>query len=288
MKWVRGLGIVFLIVLVVFTVHIYTRTADGIGNFRTDLEFAARTDVRADGTVDIYNVRDFMYASGTVLSKNWIATTTVRSDEIVRAWFFVEPFPLSPLFAHTFVSFEFTDGSALAFSIEARIEEGDHYSITRGMLNEYEIALQWGYERDFLARRVLFLDNDVHMYPLAIGSTSAKQLFVALAKETQRVYESPRFYHTLFENCTNLIASVVNSHAPQTLPFDFAWHLTGNADRYLVTHNFIQIPSENTFESYREQVNLQNFRTIIEQNATSSYSDFSAQLRMGFTQISEK
>ena len=67
-----------------------------------------------------------------------------------RLWFAVEPFnPKVKAIAHTFLSFEFED-DFLALSVEARTEEGQKFSILRGLIGAFEILYSFGDERDFI------------------------------------------------------------------------------------------------------------------------------------------
>lgn len=270
------IGVLALVLIILF-VLIYTRRADNIGVWREDLERTARTEIREDGTVTLRNVRDYTYGLGTTTSRSWF-DVTIDSKDIVRAWFYLEPFPAWDQVGHTFVSFELSDGTAYAFSIEAKIEEGDKYSALRGMFNEYELALQWGYERDFVSRRVLKLETNLYRYPLQLTAQEAQALFVALAIETEQVATQPRFYNTLIENCTNIFAQVVNNWVPNTLTPDIAWYLTGRSDAYLIKQNYIE-SGDQSLDQLRQKHNLANYKSEILMAATSSPAEFTGQLK---------
>lgn len=198
----------------------------------------AETEV-SRGSVLIRNVRDFTYGDKTVASRAWIDAVSVSPGDIARVWFVLEPFAEWEAVGHTFLTFEFKDGSAYSFSVEARKEEGESYSAFWGLFRQYELAYTWGTERDFVSRRLLLLDHPVRMYPLAVDDAVAQSLFVALAEETQKLADSPRFYHTLSANCTNVLAEVANGLAKDALPYDLSWNLPGLSDEYLMREQFI-------------------------------------------------
>lgn len=264
-----------LIAIVVALALIYTRRADNIGLWREDLEMTARASV-SDNIVTLKNVRDYTYTLGTVNTRAWF-DTSINTKEIVRAWFYLEPFPAWDQVGHTFLSFELADGTAYAFSVEAKIEQGDTYSALRGLFNEYELALQWGLERDFVSRRILLLETNLYRYPLKLTSEEAQALFVALALETEAVATTPRFYNTLTENCTNILSEIVNSWQPGTLPLDLSWFLTGRSDEYLLKEGFLEVPT-NDILLLRDASNLAQHKDEVLRLATSTPSDFTQYL----------
>jgi len=195
----------------------------------------------ADGTmITLYNVRDWTYNEEQVLSDTW-SDVTVDSTKITRTWFLIEPFSAIEAIGHTFLSFEFEDGTVLSFSVEAKREQGEEYSALKGQFREYELSYQWGTERDFVTRRLIYLDHPLRLYPLTLSQEDSQALFRSLAEETTALAEHPRFYNTLTANCTNVLAKIVNTHYPGTLPYDISWNLTGYADRYLMKEGLIEM-----------------------------------------------
>ena len=275
---IKSLSWILAIVVIVLLFITYTKKADNIGNWREDLQKTARTNVRADNTVELFNLRDYTYSLGTTTSRTWIATTTVYVDDIESATFYLEPFPYWSQVGHTFLSFTLSDGTSLAFSIEAKIEQGDTYSALRGLFNDYELALQWGFERDFVSRRILQLETNLYRYPLDISKEEAGALFVAMALETERVAQHPRFYNTLTENCTNILSQTVNSWVPNTLLPDIAWVLTGQSDAYLMREEFIDTKGL-TLDEMRERANLAHLRKEILDIRDLPPQEFSRTLR---------
>lgn len=201
-----------------------------------DTEFA-RTAVampRGDGTVALRNVRDFTYGDGALLTEGWIDEIAVNPRDIVRMWFILEPFAEWKAVGHTFLSFELKDGSAYAFSIEARREKGERYSAFGGLFRNYELTYSWGTERDFITRRLLYLKHPVRMYPLAVAPERAQGLFKSLLQKTNELAIAPRFYNTLTANCTNMLAKLVNQAGPGSVPYDLSWYLPGYSDLFLM------------------------------------------------------
>ena len=229
----------------------------------------------ATSSVTIRNVRDWTYTN-TVLSQDWI-DVTVDPNTVTSAWFIVEPFGGNEAMGHTFLSFEFADNTFLSFSVQARQETNEDYSAFEGAVNEYELAYQWGTERDFIARRLLFLKHDIRLYQLDISSDDAQRLFRAVLEETNTLANEPRFYNTFTANCTNLLAKSVNKHYPHRLPYDISWNLTGYSDFYLMDQGLIE--NSNGHEAARTAADLTPYRELINTVATTSPKEFSATIR---------
>jgi len=193
-----------------------------------------------EGIMTIRNVRDWTYHASGPITKEWV-DVTVDPTEVKRVWFVIVPFSKWKAVGHTFLSFEFNDGTTLAFSVEARREADEAYSWFDGMLRRYELTYQWGTERDFIARRLVQQGHPVRMYPLTLPEGAGAALLRTLADETNALAATPRFYNTLVANCTNLLAKAVNQSFPGTLPRHYAWLLTGYSDTYLMREEFIEI-----------------------------------------------
>ncbi|HYE23510.1 MAG TPA: DUF4105 domain-containing protein [Candidatus Paceibacterota bacterium] len=226
--------------------------------------------------ITIFNVRDWTYGTSTPRSTTW-STATINPKEIVRVWFLIEPFSDWEAVGHTFLSFELADGRVYSFSVEARRETHETYSAIKGAFREYELSYQWGTERDFITRRLLFLDHPLRLYPLDLDPAASQTLFRSLIAETNKLAEEPRFYNTLSANCTNVLAKIVNRYYPGTLPLHHAWYLTGYADQYLMEVGLI--PTKGSVEDTMAAHDITKHKAELEALATSPAQDFSAYLR---------
>lgn len=228
-----------LILLIIGGWYFYFQTPS---TERVWIEEQSRTstvEINEDSVI-IQNVRDWTYDTSGPLSKEWIDMEIDPSD-IKQVWFLIEPFGGWKAVGHTFLSFELENGETVSFSIEARRERGETYQAILGAVGAYGLTYQWGTERDFITRRLVYLDHSVRMYPLTLPEGGAEALFRSLAEETNELAEKPRLYNTLTANCTSLLADMVNEHYPKTLPRHYSWNLTGYADTYLMREGFIEI-----------------------------------------------
>jgi hypothetical protein len=266
---VRAVALIVLAGVLIGVAGFVMKTPSGNRVWAPELAKTATADVDVHGLVHLHNVRDWTYATGTIQSVEWNDEVVLNPEAITRAWFVFEPFPSLPVAGHTYLTFEFADGTAYSFSIEARKEASESYSALKGLFREYELAYTWGTERDFLSRRLLYLGHPVHMYPLAADKVAAKTLFLSVVDETNKLAAAPRFYSTLTANCTNLLAEIANKSVPGSVPYDIAWNLPGFSEKFL---RRIQLIPEGNY-------NLDPYRNDVQAFADKSPREFSQALR---------
>lgn len=230
---------VFLTILVILGYNYVTLEAKLDRPWVEEQSKTATAEI-ADDEIVIRNVRDWTYDATGPLSKDWV-DLSINPSEVKRVWFIVAPFDSWKGIGHTFLSFEFNDGGTIAFSIEARREEGEKYEALAGAFRAYDLAYMWGTERDFITRRLVFQNQPLRMYPLSLPNGGEEALLRSLAEETNGLAAKPRFYNTLTANCTSLLASIVNTYYPGTLPRHYSWILTGYSDTYLMREGFIDL-----------------------------------------------
>lgn len=239
--WARRSLWVVLVALLFFAVTVFLKEPRADRDWMPDYDRVATTET-SGGEVTIRNVRDWTYSIEGPTSHAW-RDVTVDPKTLTRAWFAIEPFSDYSWLAHTFLSFEFDDGETLTFSIEAKKEVGESYALWPALTNEFELIYLWSTERDSLGQVVVGLNRAARLYPLEISSEQARKVFAALLSATNKLAREPRFYNALTENCTNILASIVNDIKPGTLPWSLSWYATGWADTYLMKHGFIRLSS---------------------------------------------
>lgn len=191
-------------------------------------------------------VMDWSYTADGPAQK----TTTsfaAKLSEVKNIWFMVEPQPGQPYAAHTLLLFEFPDDRIIGLTVEARLEKDEEYDALQGMLNKYELAYMWNTAKEVLERRAVFLDKDIYIYPLTL-STEQKQAFLrGLLERSIDVQTRPRFYNTLFSNCTNELAKAAK------LSWHPSWILTGYSPQRLYDLKMIPGP---TFKAARQLADI--------------------------------
>ncbi|WP_136439854.1 DUF4105 domain-containing protein [Pacificoceanicola onchidii] len=194
----------------------------------------------------ITNIRDWDYArDGSVNTEAWI-TAEIDPESLVQAWFLVEPFAVNPAIAHTMMAFTFEDGSGYIASVEARREDGEVYSAPKAaVLPIFEYMVVWATERDMYFNSAFWAGDQLYRYPLTIPLDQQKAVLRGILAKTAEVQAEPQWYNTLFANCTNVLAGVVNDLAPGSVPIDKSWVLTGFSDDFL--YELGMIPTDKSF-----------------------------------------
>jgi hypothetical protein len=206
---------------------------------------------RFDGShVRIDNVRNFRWGPGAHVRPAWDARA-YDLDALSSVWYVLTPFSSDrrgP--AHAFVSFGFDDGTHVAISVEARREEGEQYSIVRGVLKRFEIMYVVGDERDLIHLRVLRGD-DVYVYPMRASREQVRTLFIDMLARTNDLYEGPEFYGTLRNNCTTNLLAHVNSIAGEPIRYSRRILLPGYSDE--IAHERGLIDTDLSLAAARER-----------------------------------
>lgn len=218
-----------------------------------------------EGEVRMATVTNWSYAASGPTRQDY-ADAAFRIDDVRGVWFVVEPDPKLSFAAHTFLLFEFTNDRLLGLTIEARREANEDYSPLAGIFNQYELSYLWGAAHDLLTRRAVMLGHRLEIFPIAVDQEQLRTLLSHLLQRTQDLELHPRYYNTLFSNCTNEIAKAAGFHwAP-------AFILTGQSDQYLFDRHLIAAPS---LAVARERAEMESF--ITELNAAPE-SEFDARL----------
>jgi len=226
-------------------------------------------------------VRDWTYdEDDTIVERDWHNNYEVAISDVSDVWFMVDRFGKIPAIGHSYLTFSFASGDALSFSIEARREWGEDYSVWYGLLNQYELAYTWSTEREMLTRRVIKDNSNLYMYKLTITPAQAQTLLRSVLEATNDIAQTPQFYNTFTANCTNLLANIVNEKTTITLPYHLSWNFPGLSDTYLMKQDFIEV-YEDDIQKTKEQASLQSVRNIIFEYKHQDHVLFSEAVRKG-------
>lgn len=186
----------------------------------------------ADQRFTIQPVSDWSYGPDGATARDYIEATYDMAD-LKGVWFVLEPQPGSKIAAHTLLLFEFEGDRLLGLTVEARREEGERYSAIRGAFNTFELSYVWATARDLLTGRAVSLKHEVLVYPVAITPEQNRSLLERTLARTKRLETRPRFYNTLFSNCTNELGKAAG------LSWRPAFVLTGLSDEHLFERGII-------------------------------------------------
>ncbi len=138
----------------------------------------------------------------------------------------------SPAIAHTLVSFGFTDGRHVVFSVEIRKDRGEQFSEIGGFFKQFELSVIAAQERDILYVRAGPRAERVYLYPVSMPVPAMRELFLSYVRTANELADKPRFYHTVTANCTTLVYGMVRAIVPG-LPMDYRILLSGYLPEYL-------------------------------------------------------
>ncbi len=202
---------------------------------RADREWA--TDVargvraQVDGShVTLANLRDFKWQSEDNATERWITQDLDLNqldsvDMLTSVW-------SNPDIAHLLVSFGFTDGKQVVFSVEIRREEGETFSEIGGFFRQFELVLIGATERDIVKLRTDYRGEEVRMFPVSLTADQRRALFMSYVDLAQDLERKPRFYNTISANCTTVVYGLARN-LKSDLPIRKSLILSGRLPQYL-------------------------------------------------------
>jgi hypothetical protein len=227
-KVLRIVALSALAAVVALVVALQLKNPSHQRQWKTEYAVLAQAQVAGD-QVTISNVRNFTYnADGSVRDPRY-EDRTYDLSKLTTVWYGISHFFDYGL-AHTFVSFGFEDGNYVTISIEARQEVSQTYSPLRGLLREYELIYVAADERDVVGVRSHVRDERVYLYQVIGAPEKAPRLFLAMLKIMNEIYEKPRFYNTLTDNCTTNILQHAERLSTLDLYLDYRALLPGYSD----------------------------------------------------------
>ncbi len=167
-------------------------------------------------------------------------------NDVQSVDFVIVPFTNAPLLAHTMLSFGLRDGRHFIVSVEARLEQGEAYSVSGGSDNEFELLYLVGDERDLIPLRTEVRAVDVYLYHGRATPDQVQNLLVDMLVRVNKLAREPEFYDTLSNNCTNNLVRHINKLRPGAIPNDLRVYLPGNSDQLAYELGLLDI--DGTFE----------------------------------------
>ncbi|WP_373987560.1 DUF4105 domain-containing protein [Duganella sp. BuS-21] len=219
--------------------------------------------------VTLDQVRNFDWRSDTDYSARWeprqYNLDQLRSVDVALSYW------MGPAIAHTLVSFGFSDGRYLTFSIEIRKERGESFDALAGFFKRYETVLIAADERDILRVRTNARGEDMWLYRLRMPPATMRSLFMAYLDEGVQLKREPRFYNTLTGNCTTIVYQMAR-RVTSGLPLDWRLLASGYLDRYL--YDIGALAGHGDFDTLRQKAHI-----TAKARAADQAEGFSARIR---------
>ena len=227
-----------------------------------------------DSKITFKNVRNFHWRTTKDRDEDWAEEVVVDSNQVKDIWFVVDQFHSFRGLSHTYLTFEFQDGTCLSFSFETRRERGKRYHPWTGLWRSYELYLLVGFEHDVTQLRTHGRSNIVSMYRVITPPDKDRQMIVQMAHRLNQLADRPEFYHTLFKTCNTSIVKAVNTVTPGRIPFLWRNFLPGYTPKAALKLNLIEDWGglEKTMEKARVDQHAQDW---------DGQSDYSAFIRLG-------
>src|ERR1700746_4032739 len=196
--------------------------------WQPDVAQTAWAEINGD-EVTIHNVRNCDYRTEIDFTTDW-ETRVVRLSQITGMDVAINYWG-SAWIAHPIVSFQFSDGLPLCFSIETRKTSGQKYSTLKGFYRQYTLIYVVADERDCIRLRTNYRREQVYLYHTLASPGQARERFREYINTLNTMHESPRWYNAVTSNCTTSIRAqrAVNLRAP----WDWRILFNGKADEML-------------------------------------------------------
>jgi len=159
--------------------------------------------------VSLKNIRSFRYTSTSKYTPGYFDAEYSLSD-LTSVDYIIEPFWNIDGFAHTMLSFWFTDGQYLSVSAEIRKEVWESFHPISWFFNAYEIVYIIGDEEDLIKLRANHRKDTVIMYPIKLTQSELERLFVSVMTRAQKLSKYPEFYNSLTNTCMTSILGHIN------------------------------------------------------------------------------
>ena len=196
--------------------------------WQPDVARTAWAEINGDEII-MHNVRNCDYRTETDFTCHW-ETRTMRLSQITGMDAAINYWG-SPWIAHPIVSFQFSDGLPLCFSIETRKTIGQQYSTLEGFYRQYGLIYVVADERDCIRLRTNYRREDVYLYHTLASPAQAQERFLEYIKTLNALHENPRWYNAVTSNCTTSIRT--QRAVKMRVPWDWRILLNGKMDEML-------------------------------------------------------
>ena len=204
-------------------------------DWQPDVAVLPYADINHD-QVTIHNIRNCDYRTETDYTVR-LYDKTFALDQLRTVDMYLVTWG-SPHIAHTMISFGFTSGDYVCFSIETRKQIGQEYSAVKGLFRQFEVTYVVADERDLVRLRTNYRkDEEVFLYRLQVTPAAGQKLFLDYLRRVNELHERAVWYNALTDNCTTGIRA--QRAAADRAPWNWRMLLNGHLDELLYMHGMI-------------------------------------------------
>ncbi len=246
-------------------------------NWLPDLAVLPYADVNGN-QVTIHNIRNCDYRTETDFTvQHYDKTFDLEALRTVDLYLVTWG---SPDIAHTMVSFGFTNGDYVCFSIETRKEKGEDYSAVKGLFRQFELTYIVADERDLVRLRTNYrIGEEACLYRLQETPEQGRKLFLDYLRRVNELHEHAEWYNAVSDNCTTGIRT--QRAASDRAPWDWRMLINGHLDELLYQRG--------TFVTNLPFAELKKISNINARAKTADQAaDFSQQIRRGLPGFTEE
>lgn len=198
-------------------------------NWAPDVAHGVTARIAGD-VVTLSNLRDFDWQTPKQAEERWI-TQSYDLDKLDSLEMLTSVWD-NPDIAHLLVSFGFTDGEHVVFSVEIRREADEEFSEIGGFFRQFELVLIGATERDIVRLRTDVRREEVRLFPVKLTPEQRRTMFMSYVNLAQDLEQKPRFYNTIAANCTTVVYTLARS-LKSDLPIRKSLILSGRLPGYL-------------------------------------------------------
>lgn len=236
-------------------------------------DVARMLEATVDGDrLELRNVRAFEWRSETDYTPRWETrhydlARLASADLVLSYW-------MGPHIAHTLVSFGFSDGRQLVFSLEIRKERDETFSALGGFFRKFEQVIVAADERDLIRTRSNARGEQVYLYRLQATPEQLRAVLREYLRRAEQLRAEPAFYNTLTSNCTTILFELAR-HIDPDLPLDYRLLASGHFAEYAFDHGALAPGLPYTVLRERGHVNARA------RQADAKAQDYSRAIRAG-------
>jgi len=246
------------------------------GDWQPDVAVLPYADI-AGNQVTIHNIRNCDYHTETNFDVHYYDRTydldALRTvDLYLVTWG-------SPNIAHTMVSFGFTNGDYVCFSIETRKQKGQDYSAVKGLFRQFTLTIIVSDERDVVRLRTNYRQGEeACLYRLRSSPEQGRKLFLDYLHRINELRDRAEWYNAITDNCTTGIRT--QRAGADRAPWDWRMLINGHLDEMLYEHGTIlnNLP----FAELKQRSRINPLA-----KAADKAVDFSQQIRKGLPGFDE-